>query len=112
MKRIVSALIVGLAVCAAVLPASAQEEKKWDFGFAPFYLWAASIEGDTTLGGGDKETKVEFGDIFDQLEGVVFEKSRFVYERRVVIGHDDDVLGRIGHHRQGRDGKRCGRLLV
>ena len=82
MKRIMSALIVGLAVCLAVIPASAQEEKKWDFGFAPFYLWAANIEGDTTLGGGGRDSKIEFGDIFDQLEGAFTGHFEALYQKR------------------------------
>jgi len=69
MHRNLAACVIGLALCVAATSASAQEAKKWEFGLAPFYLWAANVEGNTTLGGGDRETKVEFGDIFDQFEG-------------------------------------------
>jgi hypothetical protein len=80
MKKCLAACVIGLAMCAAAASASAEEAKKWEFGFAPYYLWAANIEGDTTLEGRDRETKIEFGDIFDQLEGVFTGHFEGLYE--------------------------------
>lgn len=80
MKRNLWACVIGLALFAAAASASAQEAKKWEFGLAPFYLWAANVEGDSTLGGRDRETKTEFGDIFDQLEGVFTGHFEALYE--------------------------------
>lgn len=82
MKKCLAACVIGLILCATATSASAEEAKKWEFGFAPFYLWAVNIEGDTTLGDGERDTKIEFGDIFDQLEGVFTGHFEALYERK------------------------------
>ena len=95
MKRIIAVLIIGLAVSMGAAPASAGEGN-WDFGFAPYYLWAANIEGDFALGGGDGtlggedgilggregEIAIDFGDIFGELEGVFTGHFEALYKGR------------------------------
>lgn len=88
MKKILVVFIIGLAVSMAATSASA-EEGKWDFGFAPFYLWAANIEGDFTLGGGDGtlggrvgEIAIDFGDLFGELEGAFTGHFEALYKGR------------------------------
>ena len=46
------------------------KEKNWEFNLTPLYLWGATIEGDTTLGQKTNSTKVDFSEVFDNLEGV------------------------------------------
>jgi hypothetical protein len=43
--------------------------KNWDFQLAPFYLWAVNVEGDVTVRRATAPIDLDFGDIFDRLEG-------------------------------------------
>ncbi len=56
-------------VSQAVSAEETSKEKNWEFNLTPLYLWMANIEGDTTLGQKTNSTKVDFSQIFDDLEG-------------------------------------------
>ena len=74
MTKSFSFIICGLLLVALLLGspvALAQQtssEKNWQFNLAPFYLWAISIDGDVTQGTATVPVKVQFSDIFDNLE--------------------------------------------
>ena len=42
----------------------------WQWRLAPLYLWGVSISGDQTIGTTTVPLELDFGDIFDNLEGV------------------------------------------
>ena len=67
MKRFSLALTaVLLAMVMFAAPASAASHTgndSWQFQLAPFYLWAASIEGDVGVGPVDQSLDASFGDI-------------------------------------------------
>jgi hypothetical protein len=46
------------------------DEKAWEFTLAPFYVWAVNLEGDVGMKGVVAPLKLDFGDIFDSLEGL------------------------------------------
>ena len=57
----------------AVQPAAAAGaggDKAWRFDLAPYYGWFVNIDGTTGIGPVDQETKVDFGDIWDNLEAI------------------------------------------
>lgn len=57
-------------VTAAVLapkPAVAQQSDEWRGSFAPFYLWAAGIDGEVTARGTTEPVSLEFADAADKL---------------------------------------------
>jgi len=60
----------------------AQEDKNWDFELAPLYLWAVSIEGETGVRGQTANTEVDFGDIWDNLEGVFTVRFNALYQQK------------------------------
>lgn len=45
-----------------------QEQDRWEFNLAPFYLWAVNLEGDATVRGINNLVDLKFDDIFDNLE--------------------------------------------
>jgi hypothetical protein len=64
------AAIVSLALITTPGWTAESPEKNWEFDLAPLYLWAANISGDVTVKGQTNPVDLEFGDIFDSLEGV------------------------------------------
>jgi opacity protein-like surface antigen len=68
-KRLAIVAIISMALIITPGWAAEAQEKNWDFSLAPLYLWAINIEGDSTLEGNGRETKLEFSDIFNDLEG-------------------------------------------
>lgn len=48
LKNIPAAVLLVVIVLIAT-NASSQEENAWKFDLAPFYLWAANLEGDATV---------------------------------------------------------------
>lgn len=68
MKVIRMALLAGMMV-AAVPSVALSQEADWQFELAPLYLWAISIDGDMGIRERTAGVSVEFGDIWDNLEG-------------------------------------------
>jgi len=74
MKRkclvLTAALMATVLFCAPAFAAGDKGDDAWHFDLAPFYLWAAAIDGESGIGPVDKEVKVDFDQIFDNLEGM------------------------------------------
>lgn len=72
-KTIAVSLVMVLLVCLGpkAYAEDTSKTKNWDFQLAPFYLWAVNMEGDVTVRGTTAPIELEFGDIFDRLEGVL-----------------------------------------
>jgi hypothetical protein len=81
-----------------VLPVtvSAESNKDWEFELAPFYLWAINISGDVGLVGRTSSAQVEFGDIWDNLEGVFTTRFSTVYKKKfgLMVGYNYLDLGK------------------
>jgi len=45
----IGAAVLTFIVILTASTASSQEENSWEFNLAPFYLWAANLEGDATV---------------------------------------------------------------
>jgi len=90
-------------VSQAVSAEEISKEKNWEFNLTPLYLWMVNIEGDTTLGQRTDSTKVDFSEVFDNLEGAFtinlsgIHKSNFGfmfdYMYLDVSSHKDTKLG-------------------
>jgi hypothetical protein len=67
---IVAALIATVMFTAPVFAAGDKGDDAWHFDLAPFYLWAASVEGDFGVGPISSSLDASFGDIVDNLDMV------------------------------------------
>jgi hypothetical protein len=92
-----------LIVCSAVVfsPASSfsQEEKDWDFAIAPLYLWATNINGESGVGDQTAETNIKFGDIYDNLQGVLTVRLNALYRKKFGLVLDYTYLD-LGNEKQ------------
>lgn len=81
MKAIRMALLAWMV--AAVVPSVAlSQEADWQFELAPLYLWAISIDGDMGIRERTAGVSVEFGDIWDNLEGVFTLRFNGLYRNK------------------------------
>ncbi len=68
--RMVALVAVGILLAAT--PAVAQDDsagsKNWRYELAPYYLWAAALDGEATLKGQTADVDVSFSDILDDLD--------------------------------------------
>ena len=71
-----------LVVFATSASAEKASGKSWQWRLAPLYLWAVSIDGDQTIGRATVPLKLEFGDIFDNLEAVFTANFEGMYNNR------------------------------
>jgi hypothetical protein len=72
--RGILAAVVMVCVMGLICPMAYGEDSTssdWEFGLAPMYLWAVSIDGDQTVNGNDVDLDVPFSDIFDKLNGAL-----------------------------------------
>lgn len=81
-KKLLFALLL-LVFVAASSTATAEEGDAWDFGLAPFYLWAINIDGDLGLVGRTLNAQVDFSDVWDNLEGVVTARFYGLYRNKI-----------------------------
>lgn len=65
-RCIVSLLITTFFTASTSLAA---DQDAWKFDFAPLYLWAVNVDGDSTVRGVSNPLQLDFGDIFDNLDG-------------------------------------------
>ncbi len=74
MKKRFIHLILAVALCLFMVTKGFADEtnknKDWSFELAPLYLWAVNISGDVTVKGQTQPADLEFGDIWDNLEGM------------------------------------------
>jgi hypothetical protein len=87
-----AALSICLAVAASPLTASSEEVNNWEFDLAPFYFWAINIDGDLTVRGRVASASVDFGDIWDNLEGVFTTRFIAVYRKKFGLLVDYNYL--------------------
>ena len=93
MKTKLTVLIIifsTIAFCPA--PALAQEESNWNFELAPLYLWAINIDGETGIRGQTAGTEVDFGDIYDSLQGVFTVRFNAIYKQKFGMVFDYNYL--------------------
>ena len=85
---------VPVLLCLALFPTStwADEQKDWEFNLAPFYLWAISIDGDMGIRGRASSASVDFGDIWDSLEGVFTVRFNGLYKDKFGFIFDYNYL--------------------
>lgn len=85
-----------LIFCSAVVfsPATAfaQEDNNWNFDLAPLYLWAINIEGETGVRGQTAGTEIDFGDIYDNLQGVFTVRFNAIYKQKFGVLIDYNYL--------------------
>ncbi|MEJ2135214.1 MAG: hypothetical protein P8X86_08210 [Desulfofustis sp.] len=81
-------------VIAALLPSMAwsQDESNWEFNLAPFYLWAIAIDGDLGIRGRTSSASVDFGDIWDNLEGGFTVRFNGLYKKKYGFVFDYNYL--------------------
>jgi hypothetical protein len=75
MKKRVMQAVTLFCVCffitGAGMAAEAEKTKSWEFNLAPLYLWGANLSGDMTMKGTTAPVNLDFGTIWDNLEGVL-----------------------------------------
>jgi hypothetical protein len=72
MGRLIGTSLIVLAlmfICPLAYAEDSSDTKAWEFSLAPFYLWAVNMEGDVRIKNVAAPVDLEFGDIFDSLEG-------------------------------------------
>lgn len=86
----------GLIICtvAILVPSMAwsQEESNWEFNLAPLYLWAISIDGDVGIRGRTSNVSIDFGDVWDNLEGVFTIRFNGLYRKKFGFVFDYNYL--------------------
>jgi len=86
----------GLILCAvAILVPSiawSQEKSNWEFNLAPLYLWAISIDGDMGIRGRTSNASIDFGDVWDNLEGVFTVRFNGLYRKKFGLIFDYNYL--------------------
>jgi hypothetical protein len=75
--------LLGFGVLFGPAAHAAEEPGNWDFGLAPLYLWAININGDFGLAGRTVQAQIDFGDVWNNLEGVFTTRFYGVYKDKV-----------------------------
>ena len=73
MGRLIGTSMIVLAlvfICPQTYAEESSNPKEWEFSVAPFYVWAVNLEGDVGMKGVTAPLKLDFGQIFDSLEGL------------------------------------------
>ena len=73
MMRLIGATLIVLTlvlICPQAYAEDSSGTKTWEFSVAPFYVWAVNMEGDVRVKNVAAPVELEFGDIFDGLEGL------------------------------------------
>jgi hypothetical protein len=84
MKNMKSILVTGTILAMLCSPAFSADSSSsgWQWRLAPFYLWGVNISGDQTIGTITVPIELKFGDIFDNLEGVLTANFEGLYNDR------------------------------
>lgn len=69
-----------------------QEESNWEFNLAPLYLWAISIDGEMGIRERTGNVSIDFGDIWDSLEGVATVRFNGLYRKKYGFVFDYNYL--------------------
>jgi hypothetical protein len=79
--------------------ASAQEEANWRFDLAPLYLWAANLDGNAVVKGKSGSLKLDFNEIFDNLEAAYTARFEAWYKNKWGIFFDYNYIS-ISHDKE------------
>ncbi len=87
-------LALALFSLAVLVPQQAfsQEEGDWTFSLAPLYLWAISIDGDLGVREKNVSASIDFGDVWDNLHGVLTFRFDTFYRNRFGLIVDYNYL--------------------
>lgn len=91
-KLIRKGLIIGAVAILVPSMAWSQEESNWEFNLAPLYLWAISIDGDMGIRGRSSNVSIDFGDVWDNLEGVFTVRFNGLYRKKFGFVFDYNYL--------------------
>lgn len=93
-RRQIAGLLLFYFIISSCTASTALAEKadKWDFDFAPLYLWAINLDGDATVKGKDGSLQLDFDDIFENLEGAFISHFEATYADTWGIIVDLDYL--------------------
>ena len=93
LKSIHKSVLIGvLTILIPSLAWSQEEESNWEFNLAPLYLWAIAIDGDMGIRGRTTRVSVDFGDIWDNLEGVFTVRFNGLYRKKYGFVFDYNYL--------------------
>ena len=92
MRAKIFILIFCLTVAFSSATAFGQEDTNWNFDVAPLYLWAINIEGETGVRGRTAGTEIDFGDIYDNLQGVFTVRFNAIYKQKFGVLIDYNYL--------------------
>jgi hypothetical protein len=68
--QIVILVCMGLFITSAGMAGETEKVKNWEFNLAPLYIWGASISGDVTVKAQTQSVDLDFGEVWDNLEGI------------------------------------------
>lgn len=77
-------LLVFVCLVTMLVPAGArseEEESNWRFNLAPLYLWALSINGDMGVRGRTASVSIDFGNVYDNLQGAFTLRFNGIYKK-------------------------------
>lgn len=92
-KRLIFIMFLVLGVGLNTSTASESEHNgDWDFALAPFYLWAVTLDGDVEINQKGAKVKMDFDDIFDNLETIFIVHFESLYQDRLGIMFDINYI--------------------
>ncbi len=68
------------------------EDNNWQFDVAPLYFWAINIDGDMGIRGRTTEASIDFGTVWDHLEGSFTMRFNAMYREKFGILVDYNYL--------------------
>jgi hypothetical protein len=92
MKMKITALALFLLAVLFPPQAFSQEAGDWKFNLAPLYLWAISIDGDLGVRQQNVSTSIDFGDLWDNLNGVFTLRFDTLYRNKFGLIVDYNYL--------------------
>ena len=92
MKLKVMALAIFSLTVLASPQAFSQDEGDWTFDLAPLYLWAISIDGDFGVREKNVSASIDFGDVWDNLNGVLTFRFETFYRNKFGLIVDYNYL--------------------
>jgi hypothetical protein len=92
MRTMLVRIIVFIAIIISPVIAFSGEDDAWQFDLAPLYLWAISIDGDMGIGDRTASASIDFGDVWDKLEGTVTLRFNATYREKFGMFVDYNYL--------------------
>jgi hypothetical protein len=69
-RAIVASFVIFLLLCPLARAQDSSGSKNWEFNLAPMYLWAVNMNGELTVANQTLPIKLDFDEIFNNLEAV------------------------------------------